>query len=82
MAISKKKQRQQRKRVNLPLRKVATKKTAKQKPAKKGIQFPKDQIAQDHIQTIIIEILRKWRQCKPKRKDGEPRHGSLSELVR
>jgi hypothetical protein len=55
----KKQQQQQRKRLTLSLRKVAaTKKTAKQKQAKKGIQYPNDATSQAHIQTILIE--RQW----------------------
>jgi hypothetical protein len=82
MAKSKKiQQQQQRNRPTLPLRKAsASKKTAKQKPIKRGIHFPNDQIAQDHIQNILIEILTKWRQCKPKNKHGEPPKGSLTKL--
>jgi hypothetical protein len=50
MAKSKKKQ-QQRKRLILPLCKVAaTKKTAKQKPVKRGIQYPNDATSQAHVQ--------------------------------
>jgi hypothetical protein len=50
---NKKQQQQQRKRATLPLRKVA-KKTAKQQPTKRGIQYPKDATSQFHIQTILI----------------------------
>jgi hypothetical protein len=84
MTKSNKKQRQQqRKRATLPLRKAAAaKKTAKQQPIKKGIQYPNDALSQAHIQTILIEILTKWRQCKPKKKDGEPPYGSLKKLVK
>ena len=67
-------------------RKETAAKQAKQKVnkiKKKGIHFPNDQIAQDHIQTIIIEILTKWRQCEPKqKKNGEPPFGSLAKLVK
>jgi hypothetical protein len=58
---------------------AASKKTPKQQPMEKGIHFPNDQVLQDHIQKITIKILRKWRQCEPKKKDGEPPYGSLSK---
>ena len=61
-------------------------KQAKQKvnkiKKKKGIHFVNDKLSQNHIQTIIIEILRKWRQCEPKNKNGDPPRGSLAKLVR
>ena len=60
-------------------------KQAKQKvnkiKKKKGICFVNDKISQAHIQTMIIEILRKWRQCEPKKKNGDPPHASLSKLI-
>jgi hypothetical protein len=80
--MTKSNKKQQRKRVTLPLRKVAaTNITAKQQPVKKGIQYPNDAVSQAYIQTILIEILTKLRQFEPKKKDGEPPHGSLSKLV-
>ena len=56
--------------------------TQQQQQQHKGINFAGGKPSQSNTQSIIIDIIRKWRRNEPKQPNGEPLRGSLAMIVK